>query len=355
MILLNSFISRISPRSALRLYNGCRFQVRIFFQRYPILIIMPFYAVKRGRVPGVYESWAECQNQIDGYAGAKFKKFSTEEDAYAFAEIPMEKNSKDASCEVTKIFGELMSKFEGKVAELSSLSESLVSAISKLDKSEINLAFTEMVTNLDAGVNKLKTNTDLAVHSKFMETVGKRKSDVSGTDTQPEKKKKAVLEPRFTGDSFEDDEGIIVYTDGCCFHNGKHGASAGIGVYWGLDSKDNVGERLLGRQTNNRAEIHAVIKAVDQAIKKNLKNLIIHTDSMFLINCVTKWMAGWKKKGWLKSDGEEVANKEELQELDALMGNLNIKWVHVDAHCGIAGNEAADKLANQGAKLPLPE
>lgn len=57
MILLNSFISRISPRSALRLYNGCRFQVRIFFQRYPILIIMPFYAVKRGRVPGVYESW----------------------------------------------------------------------------------------------------------------------------------------------------------------------------------------------------------------------------------------------------------------------------------------------------------
>lgn len=267
----------------------------------------------------------------------------------------MEKNSKDASCEVTKIFGELMSKFEGKVAELSSLSESLVSALSKLDKSEINLAFTEMVTNLDAGVNKLKTNTDLAVHSKFMETVGKRKSDVSGTDAQPEKKKKAVLEPRFTGDSFEDDEGIIVYTDGCCFHNGKHGASAGIGVYWGLDSKDNVGARLPGRQTNNRAEIHAVIKAVDQAIKKNLKNLIIHTDSMFLINCVTKWMAGWKKKGWLKSDGEEVANKEELQELDALMGNLNIKWVHVDAHCGIAGNEAADKLANQGAKLPLPE
>lgn len=40
------------------------------------------------------------------------------------------------------------------------------------------------------------------------------------------------------GDSFEDDEGIIVYTDGCCFHNGKHGASAGIGVYWGLDSKE---------------------------------------------------------------------------------------------------------------------
>lgn len=95
-----------------------------------------------------------------------------------------------------------MSKFEGKVAELSSLSESLVSALSKLDKSEINLAFTEMVTNLDAGVNKLKTNTDLAVHSKFMETVGKRKSDVSGTDAQPEKKKKAVLEPRFTGEKF---------------------------------------------------------------------------------------------------------------------------------------------------------
>lgn len=49
----------------------------------------------------------------------------------------------------------------------------------------------------------------------------------------------------------------------------------------------------------------------------------------FEILGVTKWMAGWKKKGWLKSDGEEVANKEELQELDALMGNLNIKWVSI--------------------------
>lgn len=314
---------------------------------------MPFYAVKRGRVPGVYESWAACQNQIDGYAGARYKKFSDEAEAYAFAEVPMEKSSEDG--DVTKGFDQLISTYETKVSELSSLTDSLVSSLSKLDKSEICLEFSKIVNNLESDVSKLKSTTDLAVRSKFLETSGKRKSGGGADAAAPEKKKKAVLEPRFTGDSFEDDEGVIVYTDGCCFHNGKHGASAGIGVYWGPDSEDNVSERLSGRQTNNRAEIHAVIKAVEQAIKKNIENLIIHTDSMFLINCVTKWMPGWKKKGWVKSDGEEVTNKEELQELDGLMEDINIKWVHVDAHCGIPGNEAADKLANKGARRPLEE
>ena len=111
-----------------------------------------------------------------------------------------EKDSKESlNGDGTKIFEKLISKFEDKVAELSSLTESLVSALPKLDNSDITLAFSEIINQLESDVTKLKATTDLAVHSKFLETACKRKSD-SGTDASTEKKKKAVLEPRFTGE-----------------------------------------------------------------------------------------------------------------------------------------------------------
>lgn len=213
-----------------------------------------------------------------------------------------------------------ISKLESKVAELSSM----------------NVTLFNLTNSLQDDIAELKS--------------AKRKFDTVSVDvSQTIKKRKLSSDSNFTGKAFREIEAVKVYTDGSCFHNGRHDASAGIGVYWGPDSQDNISEKLPGRQTNNRAEIYAAIRAIQQAIQKNIKNLIIHTDSMFLINCITKWIHYWKRSGWLKSDGNNVINKEELQELDALLKNINVKWVHVDAHCGIPGNEAADQLAVQGA------
>ena len=142
---------------------------------------------------------------------------------------------------------------------------------------------------------------------------------------------------------------MTVYTDGSCFGNGQNGATAGIGVYWGPDHPDNVCDRLPGRQTNNRAEIHAAVKAIQQAKSKGVSNLVLKTDSQFCIKGITTWIHNWKKNGWKLSTGQPVVNKADFEELDASLQGINVQWVHVRGHRGEPGNKAADKLANEGA------
>ncbi|ESO05691.1 hypothetical protein HELRODRAFT_156844 [Helobdella robusta] len=144
---------------------------------------------------------------------------------------------------------------------------------------------------------------------------------------------------------------VVVYTDGCCHNNGKCNARAGLGVFWGTsDHEDNVSERLVGRQTNNRAEIMAVVRAIKIAKKRDYKSLEIRTDSEFLINCITKWMDKWKSNRWMLSKGKPVVNREELEELDVVSQGIQIHYVHVRGHQGEEGNEQADRLANEGAR-----
>ena len=81
-----------------------------------------------------------------------------------------------------------------------------------------------------------------------------------------------------TGDS------VVVYTDGCCSSNGRERARARISVYWGPGHPLNVGIRLPGQQTNQRAEIHAAYKAIEQAKAQDITKLVLYTDSMFTIN-----------------------------------------------------------------------
>ncbi|XP_052775583.1 ribonuclease H1-like [Mya arenaria] len=139
-----------------------------------------------------------------------------------------------------------------------------------------------------------------------------------------------------------------VYTDGACSNNGFGNPQAGIGVYWGPNHPQNVSEKLRGRQTNNRAEIHAVVKAVEQASGRGVKDLTVNTDSQFLINSMTKWVKGWQRNGWKKSSGEDVINKEDFEALIKASNGINIKWNHVRGHQGIEGNEQADRLAREG-------
>uniref|UniRef100_A0A2R5LAB8 Ribonuclease H1 n=1 Tax=Ornithodoros turicata TaxID=34597 RepID=A0A2R5LAB8_9ACAR len=154
----------------------------------------------------------------------------------------------------------------------------------------------------------------------------------------------------------DDDEDMLhVYTDGACSNNGTSGiARAGIGVYWGPNNPMNVSERLPGRQTNNRAEIHAAVRACEQVHSLGCKNVTIYTDSAFLINSMTKWMDGWIKRNWRLSDGQAVKNKEDFQDLLKAAEGLRIKWVHVRGHCGIDGNVEADRLAVAALNQPLP-
>jgi len=146
-----------------------------------------------------------------------------------------------------------------------------------------------------------------------------------------------------------------VYTDGACPNNGKPGAKAGVGVWWGEHHPLNYSARVKGdKQTNNAAEIQAATVCIRQAVDQGLDKLLIHTDSQFLISCITQWVKGWKNKGWKTATGQPVKNKEDLVELDNLIQSnrgLTIKWNHVRGHSSIRGNEEADRLAVAGSQL----
>ena len=149
----------------------------------------------------------------------------------------------------------------------------------------------------------------------------------------------------------------IVYTDGACEANGRSFAKAGIGVYWARGHAWNVSEPVEGsKATNNTGEIQAVTRAIVQAREHGLTKLLVCTDSMFTINCVEKWMSGWKSNGWKTASRKDVKNVRDLKLLDEALQNtpssvLHVRFKHVSAHCGIEGNEAADQLAVKGAKM----
>eukprot|EP00794_Sanderia_malayensis_P009449 gene9449-10438_t len=146
----------------------------------------------------------------------------------------------------------------------------------------------------------------------------------------------------------------VVYADGACLNNGiGTKARAGIGVFWGVGDHRNVSERLTGPQTSERAELNAVIKALETAVKSGMSEVELRTDSMDTINCATDSMNRWKKNGWKTICNQPVKNIMDLQKLDCLCNKINVKWVHVRGHQGIFGNEEADRLSKLGAALEL--
>jgi ribonuclease HI len=96
--------------------------------------------------------------------------------------------------------------------------------------------------------------------------------------------------------------------------------------------------------TNNQGELMAVLQFF-RATEHLDEDLLILCDSQYVINCVTKWMPGWKKKGWRKADGKPVLNVELLQEIDAAIVGRKYRFEWVKGHANHPLNEAADARA----------
>ncbi|KAK3777716.1 hypothetical protein RRG08_021826 [Elysia crispata] len=331
-----------------------------------------FYAVKHGRVPGVYNTWPECESQVKGFPKPIYKKFFSLLDAQKFvadegiiSTIPSggtyfntsmatptsnHKNTmsscmtaspcssqntvstpRGAPVTLTSVNFEV-TKMQGTINSLFGMMESLRSDVGHI---------------LDI-VKRIETAAFIAPGTKRNFSTMAKEPDAMRDRKQSKKDKGNV--GGFTGSNFEEEDGVHVYTDGGCFDNGRNGARAGIGVYWGRDDPNNISEALSGRPSNNRAEIHAALKAVQIAKKKGIKNLIIHTDSQFLINGITKWIKGWKRNGWKLTTGHPVINKDDFSALDNELLGISVKWIYVKGHSGNPANEEADRLAKQGAE-----
>ncbi|XP_003746993.1 ribonuclease H1 [Galendromus occidentalis] len=184
---------------------------------------------------------------------------------------------------------------------------------------------------------------------------GASASSTSARSTAPAAPVEHAFVPSFTSSYAEPPprsrprrEVPVVYTDGACSGNGMAGAKAGIGVYWGDGDPRNVSEPLKGKPTNNRAEIQAATRAIQQAKEQGYEEVEIRTDSDFLVQSTTKWMPGWQEKNWKTAAGKPVINKEDFEDLLEASKGIDVKWTHVNGHSGIHGNEQADNLAVSG-------
>jgi ribonuclease HI len=135
---------------------------------------------------------------------------------------------------------------------------------------------------------------------------------------------------------------IIAATDGSALGNP---GPAGWGWYVDPDCWAAGG---WARATNNQAELTAVLDLLLQTAGAD-EDLLVHCDSTYVINSVTKWMPGWKRRGWKKGDGKPVLNVEIMKALDEAMTGRDVRFSWVKGHTGHPLNEAADRLANGAA------
>jgi ribonuclease HI len=255
------------------------------FKEYMIINkIMPFYAVAEGKNIGIFLNWNECNNSINGYKNALYKKFDTKEEANNFIEL----NSKNKEIDNIKIQKE----------------QHIISFVDTKDEINDSIELNN--------INIVSTNID------------------------------------FIPDYY-------VYTDGACYNNGRDNALAGIGIFFGIDDIRNVSKKIEGRQTNNVAELSAIIEtySIIENDIVNGKKIAIVTDSEYALKCITSYGEKCCENNWKK----EISNKELVKKVYEMYKNKpNIKFIHIKAHTNnrdihSIGNCNADKLANSAIGL----
>jgi ribonuclease HI len=133
---------------------------------------------------------------------------------------------------------------------------------------------------------------------------------------------------------------VEIFTDGACTGNPGPGGWAAI-LRSGMAEKELFGgERAT---TNNRMELMAAIKAFEAL--KQPSEVTIHTDSRYVMDGVTKWMANWKRNGWKTADKKPVKNEELWRALEAAAAPHKVIWRWVKGHAGHPENERCDALA----------
>lgn len=133
---------------------------------------------------------------------------------------------------------------------------------------------------------------------------------------------------------------VEVFCDGACSGNPGPGGYGAILRYGGHIKELSGGAK---ETTNNRMEMTAAIEALRMLTRPC--NVVITTDSQYLVKGMTEWIAGWQRKGWRNSKKEPVVNKDLWELLLALSKTHTVQWRWVKGHAGHAENERCDELA----------
>ncbi|MEJ6526672.1 MAG: ribonuclease HI [OM182 bacterium] len=136
---------------------------------------------------------------------------------------------------------------------------------------------------------------------------------------------------------------VELFTDGACKGN------PGVGGWGALMRFGETEKRLFGAEadtTNNRMELMAVICSLEALTEPC--SVSITTDSKYVLQGMTEWLANWKRRNWQTAAKKPVLNVDLWKRLDAAAGGHQIEWHWVKGHSGHRENEIADELANQG-------
>lgn len=138
---------------------------------------------------------------------------------------------------------------------------------------------------------------------------------------------------------------IEIFTDGACKGNPGPGGWGAL-LRMGEHEKEMSGSE--SQTTNNRMEMTAVIKALE--VLNQPCEIVLCTDSKYVIDGITKWVHGWQKKGWVNAAKKPVANDDLWREMLAATKPHKITWQWVRGHNGHVENERVDQLASDAAK-----
>ena len=136
---------------------------------------------------------------------------------------------------------------------------------------------------------------------------------------------------------------VKICTDGACSGNPGPGGYGAILQFGEREKELSGGESAT---TNNRMELMAAIVALEALTRPCAVDL--HTDSQYVRNGVTQWIAGWKARGWKTADRKPVKNVELWRRLEEASERHEVEWHWVRGHAGDEMNERADALARAG-------
>lgn len=296
-----------------------------------------YYAVQNGRLPGVYTDWPAAQEQITGFRNPRHKKFGSRQEAEAFVKAGQKNNKANGYSEAA-----YPTTLEGQLQK------------AMYERSAPGMVLNGTYTPRDKEGNPMPPGRGPFPPGSEDNFDPNIKLEPDGTvrhKTEEEKRKIKTITVAKEGPSAM----LKIYTDGSSLSNGQAGARAGVGVFFGPGDAKNVSEALKGsRQTNQRAELTAISRALDIAPRH--RQVTIYTDSKYAIDCVTNWYVKWKANGWLNAKGKPVENqdlikgvREYIEEREML--GVGTWFVWVKGHASDEGNIAADRLAVDGAHL----
>lgn len=153
---------------------------------------------------------------------------------------------------------------------------------------------------------------------------------------------------------------VEIYTDGACHGNPGPGGWGFVALLMDesrtIIAKEERFGPAQGITTNNRAEMEAALNALAFLAEQQASGkwptcpATLITDSEILVKGATQWMSGWIAKGWRKSNGKPVENRDLWERVNTATDGMAVEWRWVRGHCGNRWNERADELATKGAE-----